>query len=82
MSFLQPISILLEVVVILLGLLLALAKKKSYGWGFVFTFGIYVVYDSAKFFALNFPADGLNIAFFLSTLSILWAVWQIAQEKN
>ena len=82
MGFLQPLSILLEVAVVILGLLLALVKKKSYGWGFVITFGIYVIYDSAKFFALNFPADGLNIAFFLSTLSILWAVWQINREKN
>jgi len=80
MSFLQPISILLEGVVVSLGLLLALAKKKFYGWGFVVTFGVYVIYDAAKFFNLSLSADLLYAAFFLATLSILWAVWRINQE--
>ncbi|MFA4844337.1 MAG: hypothetical protein WC632_05245 [Candidatus Margulisiibacteriota bacterium] len=80
MSFLQPISILLEGVVVSLGLLLALAKKKVYGWGFVVTFGVYVIYDTAKFFNLSLSADLLYVAFFLATLSILWAIWRINKE--
>ncbi len=44
-SLIQPVSILIEVLVCLIGITIAVQKKRTYGWFIAFTFGVYVVYD-------------------------------------
>ncbi|MDD2835892.1 MAG: hypothetical protein PHY05_07055 [Methanothrix sp.] len=81
MNLLHLLSILLEVVVAALGVVLAISKKKIYGWCIAVTFVLYVVYDLANLLAWNISQDTLYTIFFVATLSILWAVWNIFLES-
>ncbi|MFZ3148476.1 MAG: hypothetical protein WA137_05495 [Methanothrix sp.] len=56
-------------------------KKKMYGWCIAVTFVLYVVYDLANLMALNISEDTLYMIFFVATLSILWAVWNVFLES-
>jgi len=80
MNLLHLLSILLEAVVAALGVMLAIGKKKKYGWCIALTFVLYVIYDLAHLLALNISQDTLHMIFFVATLSILWAVWNIFLE--
>jgi len=80
MNLLHLFSILLEAVVAALGVMLAISKKKMYGWCIAVTFVLYVVYDLANLLALHISEDTLYMIFFMATLSILWAVWNIFLE--
>ena len=80
MNRLHLLTILLEAVVAALGVMLAISKKKMYGWCIAVTFVLYVVYDLANLLALNISEDTLYMIFFVATLSILWAVWNIFLE--
>jgi hypothetical protein len=81
MNLLHLLSILLETVVAALGVMLAISKKKMYGWCIAVTFVLYVVYDLANLLAWNISQDTLYTIFFVATLSILWAVWNIFLES-
>ena len=74
------LTILLEAVVAALGVMLAISKKKMYGWCIAVTFVLYVVYDLANLLAWNISLDTLYMIFFVATISILWAVWNIFLE--
>jgi hypothetical protein len=80
MNSLQMISILLEGVVAILGVMLAAGKKKRYGWFIALTFVLYVFYDLANLLALSVSQDSLYLSFFVATISILWAIWNIFLE--
>ncbi|NYT08265.1 MAG: hypothetical protein GKC05_08450, partial [Methanomicrobiales archaeon] len=47
--YLQPVSILIEVVICALCIAIAVVKKQIYGWFIALTFAIYVVYDFSAF---------------------------------
>jgi len=80
MNSLHLLSILLEAVVAALGVMLAISKKKMYGWCIAVTFVLYVVYDLANLMTWNISLDTLYMIFFVATLSILWAVWNLFLE--
>jgi hypothetical protein len=80
MNALQTISILLELMVVALGLMLVIGKKKMYGWCIALTFILYVFCDLANLLSLHISEDSLDILFFMATLSILWAIWNIFLE--
>ncbi len=81
MNLLHLLSILLEVVVAALGVMLAICKKKMYGWCIAITFVLYVIYDLANLLEWNISQDTLYTIFFVATISILWAVWNIFLES-
>jgi len=81
MNTLQYISIFIEALIAVLGILIAVKKKRIYGWGIFLTFGIYVFYDLAKLIPLNIPQNILYPIFFVGTLSILWAVWEVYKNS-
>lgn len=80
MNILQMISIGLEVIVAVLGILLAVRKKKAWGWAVMLTFGIYVFYDLANLLQYSASNVVLRLSFFIASLSILMTFWQIYQE--
>ena len=80
MNALQTISILLELMVVALGIMLVIGKKKMYGWCIALTFILYIFYDLANLLSLHITQDSLDILFFMATLSILWAIWNIFLE--
>lgn len=71
------ISLAAEVLVAVLGILLATARKKTFGWGIALTFSIYVFYDVVRFLVLPVPEAIIGSLFFIASISILWAVWRI-----
>ncbi|MBU1046509.1 hypothetical protein KKH36_01870 [Patescibacteria group bacterium] len=80
MITLQTISILLELLVVFVALGIAFSKKQLAGYGLAITFGIYIYYDSVKFY--NQPVDEttLQILFFVATLSALLSVLSIYKK--
>lgn len=78
----QYISIFIELVIAILGLLIVFKKNKIYGLGIFATFGIYVFYDFAKLMRWNISDNILYGSFFVATLSALWAVISIYLEKK
>ncbi len=74
MEFLQYLSILIELVIALLGIIM-ISKKKYYGWFFLITFGIYVAYDFIKLKGFSINPDLLYSSFFIATLSALFLAW-------
>jgi len=79
---LQYLSIGIEIIVAILGLLLVFKKKKNYGYGIFLTFGIYVFYDFAKLRGINFSADLLYGLFFIASVSALWFVFMIYKRRK
>ena len=80
MNVLHMISISLEVMVVALGIMLVVGKKKMYGWCIALTFILYIFYDLVNLLSLHISQDSLDISFFMATLSILWAIWNIFLE--
>lgn len=80
-SLLQPISIMIELLVFLLGIALAVRKGRTYGWFIAFTFGVYIVYDSLGYVKAQAAPGILALLFLAGSISILYAVWMIYQEE-
>ena len=51
-----------------------------YGWCITLTFILYIFYDLANLLSLHISQETLDILFFMATLSILWAIWNIFLE--
>jgi hypothetical protein len=81
MEFLQYVSILIELLIVVLGIIM-IFNKKNYGWFFLITFGIYVFYDFVKMVGFEISSDILYASFFIATLSILILTWKIFKKKK
>lgn len=78
----QYISIFIEVLISIFGLLIALHKRKIYGWGIFLTFAIYVLYDIVRLVGFSISENVLYGLFFVATVSALFAVYKIYMEKK
>ncbi|MDD1717905.1 MAG: hypothetical protein LUO88_02405 [Methanoregulaceae archaeon] len=76
-ALLQPVSIALEVLVVVIAVLVAVQKRRVYGWLVALTFAIYVVYDSAGFTGAAISGDLLAVLFLVASASALGAVWMM-----
>jgi len=81
MITLQTISIFLELVIVLIALKLAISKKRLAGYGLAITFGIYVYYDTVKFYDIVIDGQILQILFFIATLSALMSILLFYKNK-
>lgn len=75
--YLQPVSILIEVIICALGVGIAVAKKQTYGWFIALTFGIYVVYDFSALSDTALPGDALALIFLAASVSMLYVAWTL-----
>ena len=82
MNILHMILIIIKLTVTIMGVLIAVEKKKFYGWCIALTFGIYVLYDTSRLLLIDLPEDILQKLFFVASVSILIAVWQIYNLKS
>ena len=78
----QYISIIVEVVVAILGLMIVFQKKKNYGYGIFLTFAIYVFYDLSKQIGWSINSSLLYVLFFIASISALFSVWMIYNQKK
>ena len=76
-ALIQPVSIAIEVLVVLAAILLAVRKGRPYGWLIALTFAIYVIYDSARFTGAALSGDLLAVLFLIASASALGAVWMM-----
>lgn len=76
-ALIQPVSIALEVLVVIAAVLLALRKGRPYGWLLALTFAIYVLYDSAGFTGAAISVDLLAVLFLVASASALGAIWMM-----
>jgi hypothetical protein len=79
--YLQPVSILIEVIICALGMGIALVKKQTYGWFIALTFGIYVVYDFAALSGAPLPGDALALIFLAASVSMLYVAWTLYSRE-
>lgn len=77
----QYISIIIELIIAILGIMIFFKKKKLYGWGFFLTFAIYVFYDLSKLLGWAVSGNILYAIFFVASLSALYAVWGVYNSK-
>ncbi len=76
-ALLQPVSIVLELLVVVVAIFLAVKNERLYGWLIALTFGIYVLYDSARFTGAAISDDILAVLFLVASASALGAVWML-----
>ncbi|HWQ20274.1 MAG TPA: hypothetical protein VN455_10895 [Methanotrichaceae archaeon] len=82
MDELQFASVIVEVLVTVLGVLLATSKRKLYGWFIALTFAIYVVYDAVNFLSLDMPKDLMKQVFLVASLSALIGIWLVFRDAK
>ena len=80
-EYIQPLSILLEVVIAVLAFLAA-RKGYTYMYGFAVTFAIYVFYDTTRHFELAVSPTLVALSFLVATLAALYSTWRIYTQKR
>jgi hypothetical protein len=78
---LQLIASLAEVFIALIAIRIAVQKKKTYGWFIAVTFGLFVVFNIIRVFALGIQAELDALVFLLAGVSMLCAVWLMWKES-
>lgn len=81
-DFLQVIAVLLEVAVTLVAVVIATRNRKTYGWCIAVTFGLFVLFDIGRIFALPVPDTAHALIFLVACGSMLYAVWLMYQETG
>ena len=76
-GIIQLTATLIEVAIACVAFLIAWKKKKFYGWFIGITFGLFVVFDLARIFALEVSADRHALVLLIACLSMLYAMYLI-----
>jgi len=79
---LQIIAVLLEVAVTLVAVVIATRNRKAYGWGIAVTFGLFVLFDIGRIFALPVPDTAHALIFLIACGAMLYAVWLMYTETG
>jgi hypothetical protein len=79
-STIQLIATLIEAVIALLAVLVAWKKKRLYGWFIAVTFGLFVIFDLARIFALEVSAERHAMVLLIACISMLCATWLLWKE--
>jgi len=80
MEILPVIAILIEIIVVLVGLMLAINKKKVYGWLFALSYALYIVYDMDYSMPLGLNHMAMNVTLIAGAASTLVAVCLLFKE--
>jgi hypothetical protein len=81
-DLLQIIAVILEVAVTVTALVIATRQKKLYGWFTAVTFGLFVLFDIGRIFALPVPDAVHALIFLVACGSMLYAVWLMYKETG
>jgi hypothetical protein len=76
-----PVSIVLEAAVAIIAILAA-QRQRPHLYGLAFTFGVYVLYDLARYLGWNVEQGILSALFLAATVSALVAVWGLYKERS
>lgn len=75
------ISIILEAVVVIFGLMIAIKKRRGYGEGLALTFLIYVFYDLARLLGWQINDTFLSISFLVANISAVISIYSIYRDS-
>lgn len=78
----QYISIAIEFLIAVMGLLILFQRKKIYGLGIFLTFAIYVFYDFVSLTEMIIPIEIKYGVFFIATASAFWFVSKLYYRKR
>ena len=78
----QYISIVIEFLIAIMGILILLQRKKIYGFGIFLTFAIYVFYDFVKLFEIVISDELVYGLFFVATISAFWFVSKLYYKRK
>ena len=81
MNIIPIVSIILEIVIAALALVAAF-RGQRYMLGFAITFGTYVYYDLARYYAWEVSGSLLSVVFLIATLSALFSMVFIFKKGN
>ena len=81
-DFLQVIAVLLEVAVTVVAVVIATRNRKAYGWCIAVTFGLFVLFDISRIFALPVPDAVHALIFLVACGSMLYGVWLMYKETG
>ena len=81
-DFLQVIAVLLEFAVTLVAVVIATRNRKTYGWYIALTFGLFVLFDIGRIFALPVTDAAHALIFLVACGSMLYAVWLMYKETG
>jgi bacteriorhodopsin len=79
-DFLQIIAVLLEVGVTVIAAVIATRHQKSYGWCIAATFGLFVLFDIGRLFALPISDEAHALIFLVACGSMMFGVWLMYKE--
>ncbi len=74
-------SIAIEAAIAVIALLAAL-KGRPYLYGLVFTFAVYVIYDTRRLFGWDVKEGVLSVLFLLASASAAYAVWGLYRDAS
>ncbi len=81
-DFLQVIAVILEVAIAVIAAVIATRQKKSYGWCIAVTFGLFVLFDIGRLFALPLPEAAHALIFLVACGSMLYGVLLMYRENT
>jgi hypothetical protein len=74
-------SIAVELAVTIVAVLAA-GRGRPYLYALAFTFGVYVLYDTARFLEWHAEGGMVSLLFLLASASALYAVWGLYRDKS
>lgn len=77
----QTLAVLVEVSVTAIGVLIAVQNRRVCGWFIAGTFGLFVLFDIIRIFALPVPADVNGFIFLVACCLMLAGAWFIYGER-
>jgi hypothetical protein len=80
-GIIQLTATLVEVAIAIVACLIAWKKKKFYGWFIGITFGLFVIFDLGRIFALEVSAEHHALVLLIACLSMLYAIWLMWTEQ-
>jgi hypothetical protein len=80
-NLLETLAVLVEFTVAAVAVLFAVQTRKTYGWLIAVTFGLFVLFDIFRIFALPMSADLHGFIFLVACCLMLYAVWMMYAEK-
>jgi hypothetical protein len=80
-GYIQLAATIVEAIIAIAACLIAWKKQKLYGWFIAVTFGLFVIFDLGRIFALEVSADRYALVLLIACLSMLCAVWLIWKDS-
>lgn len=80
-NLLQTLAVLVEFAIAVIGVLIAVQTRRIYGWFIAATFGLFVLFDTFRIFAIPLAPDLHGLILLVACCLMLYATWLIYNEQ-